>query len=48
MLVFNYRFSVDPVNLNSSQLFYKNGRVRVVVSTANLIAYDWRDMENVR
>ncbi|KXN83273.1 Tyrosyl-DNA phosphodiesterase 1, partial [Leucoagaricus sp. SymC.cos] len=29
-------------------LFYKNGRLRVVISTANLIAYDWRDMENVR
>ncbi|KAF8637115.1 hypothetical protein AX17_003019 [Amanita inopinata Kibby_2008] len=27
-------------------LFYKSGRLRVVVSTANLIAYDWRDMEN--
>ncbi|PFH50374.1 hypothetical protein AMATHDRAFT_145281 [Amanita thiersii Skay4041] len=27
-------------------LFYKGGRLRVVVSTANLIAYDWRDMEN--
>ncbi|KAG6867719.1 hypothetical protein C0993_011965 [Termitomyces sp. T159_Od127] len=28
-------------------LFYKTGRLRVVVSTANLIAYDYRDMENV-
>uniref|UniRef100_A0A8H7XX75 Phospholipase D/nuclease n=1 Tax=Psilocybe cubensis TaxID=181762 RepID=A0A8H7XX75_PSICU len=27
-------------------LFYKTGRLRVVISTANLIAYDWRDMEN--
>ncbi|EKM76167.1 hypothetical protein AGABI1DRAFT_45345 [Agaricus bisporus var. burnettii JB137-S8] len=27
-------------------LFYKNGNLRVVISTANLIAYDWRDMEN--
>ncbi|KAJ3502585.1 hypothetical protein NLJ89_g8817 [Agrocybe chaxingu] len=27
-------------------LFYKSGRLRVVISTANLIAYDWRDMEN--
>ncbi|KAG6828194.1 hypothetical protein H0H92_008813 [Tricholoma furcatifolium] len=27
-------------------LFYKTGRLRVVVSTANLIAYDYRDMEN--
>ena len=29
------------------QLFYKTGRLRVVVSTANLIEYDWRDIENV-
>ncbi|KNZ71939.1 hypothetical protein J132_05214 [Termitomyces sp. J132] len=28
-------------------LFYKTGRLRVVVSTANLIAYDYRDIENV-
>ncbi|KAI0673243.1 phospholipase D/nuclease [Trametes maxima] len=27
-------------------LFYKTGRLRVVVSTANLIEYDWRDIEN--
>jgi len=30
-----------------SQLFYKNGGLRVVISTANLIDNDWRDMENV-
>ncbi|TCD60766.1 hypothetical protein EIP91_009535 [Steccherinum ochraceum] len=27
-------------------LFYKTGRLRVVVSTANLIHYDWKDIEN--
>ncbi|GJE97021.1 tyrosyl-DNA phosphodiesterase [Phanerochaete sordida] len=27
-------------------LFYKTGRLRVVVSTANVIEYDWRDVEN--
>ncbi|PPR00298.1 hypothetical protein CVT24_004588 [Panaeolus cyanescens] len=27
-------------------LFYKTGRLRIVISTANLIDYDWRDMEN--
>ncbi|KIP12180.1 hypothetical protein PHLGIDRAFT_124343 [Phlebiopsis gigantea 11061_1 CR5-6] len=27
-------------------LFYRTGRLRVVVSTANLIEYDWRDIEN--
>ncbi|GLB44401.1 putative tyrosyl-DNA phosphodiesterase [Lyophyllum shimeji] len=27
-------------------LFYKTGRLRVVISTGNLVAYDWRDMEN--
>ncbi|KAJ4473667.1 tyrosyl-DNA phosphodiesterase-domain-containing protein [Lentinula aciculospora] len=28
------------------KIFYKTGRLRVVVSTANLIPYDWRDIEN--
>ncbi|KAF7345486.1 hypothetical protein MVEN_01567100 [Mycena venus] len=28
-------------------LFYKSGRLRVVVSTANLISIDWRALENV-
>ncbi|OBZ74283.1 putative tyrosyl-DNA phosphodiesterase [Grifola frondosa] len=28
------------------KLFYKTGRVRIVVSTANLVEYDWRDIEN--
>ncbi|PPQ68438.1 hypothetical protein CVT25_007831 [Psilocybe cyanescens] len=32
--------------LSILKLFYKTGRLRVVISTANLIAYDWRDMEN--
>ncbi|KZT19086.1 phospholipase D/nuclease [Neolentinus lepideus HHB14362 ss-1] len=27
-------------------LFYKTGRLRVVVSTANLVDFDWRDIEN--
>ncbi|TFK84746.1 phospholipase D/nuclease [Polyporus arcularius HHB13444] len=27
-------------------LFYKTGRLRVVISTANVIEYDWRDIEN--
>ncbi|KAI0262793.1 tyrosyl-DNA phosphodiesterase-domain-containing protein [Gloeopeniophorella convolvens] len=27
-------------------LFYKSGRLRIVVSTANLIDHDWRDIEN--
>ncbi|KAI0076842.1 phospholipase D/nuclease [Panus rudis PR-1116 ss-1] len=27
-------------------LFYKTGRLRMVVSTANLVPYDWRDIEN--
>ncbi|KAG2102625.1 tyrosyl-DNA phosphodiesterase-domain-containing protein [Suillus cothurnatus] len=27
-------------------IFYKTGRLRVVISTANLIDYDWRDIEN--
>ncbi|KAI0712722.1 tyrosyl-DNA phosphodiesterase-domain-containing protein [Cerioporus squamosus] len=28
------------------KLFYRTGRLRVVISTANLIEYDWRDIEN--
>jgi hypothetical protein len=27
-------------------LFYKSGRLRIVISTANLIDHDWRDIEN--
>ncbi|KAG0694966.1 tyrosyl-DNA phosphodiesterase-domain-containing protein [Suillus ampliporus] len=27
-------------------IFYKTGRLRVVISTANLVDYDWRDIEN--
>ncbi|EIW56343.1 phospholipase D/nuclease [Trametes versicolor FP-101664 SS1] len=27
-------------------LLYRDGRLRVVVSTANLVEYDWRDIEN--
>ncbi|KAH6912166.1 hypothetical protein BKA70DRAFT_1145523 [Coprinopsis sp. MPI-PUGE-AT-0042] len=27
-------------------LFYKTGRLRVVISTANLAPYDWREIEN--
>ncbi|KIK15083.1 hypothetical protein PISMIDRAFT_336014 [Pisolithus microcarpus 441] len=27
-------------------IFYETGRLRVVVSTANLVDYDWRDIEN--
>ncbi|KAH0833851.1 hypothetical protein J3R83DRAFT_11017 [Lanmaoa asiatica] len=29
------------------KVFYKTGRLRVVISTANLVDYDWRDIENV-
>ncbi|KAI6041781.1 hypothetical protein EDC04DRAFT_2665567, partial [Pisolithus marmoratus] len=28
------------------KIFYETGRLRVVMSTANLINYDWRDVEN--
>ena len=30
------------------QLFYKSGRLRIAIPTANFIDYDWRDIENVR
>ncbi len=38
---------VQPV-LMSLQLFFRTGRLRIVISTANLVEYDWRDIENVR
>lgn len=48
MLVNNYNNQSRNCVLSSLfQLFYKTGRLRIVISTANLIAYDWRDMENV-
>jgi len=31
-----------------AQIFYKCGRLRIVIPTANLVDYDWRDIENVR
>jgi len=27
-------------------LFYRSGRLRLVLSTANLVDHDWRDIEN--
>ena len=30
-----------------TKIFYKTGRLRVVISTANIIDIDWRDIENV-
>ena len=39
--------SPHPVSIDASQLFYKSGRLRVVVTTANFVEYDWRDIENV-
>lgn len=48
MLVNNHNNQSRNCVLSSlSQLFYKTGRLRIVISTANLVAYDWRDMENV-
>lgn len=44
------KFLVDGGNNNNlcrAQIFYKTGRLRVVISTANLIDIDWRDIENV-
>lgn len=29
------------------QIFYKTGRVRVIISTANMVDYDWDWIENV-
>ena len=30
-----------------SQIFYKSGRLRIAITTANLVPLDWRDIENV-
>lgn len=35
-------------HLLTSQIFYKTGRLRVVVMSANLVPYDWDWIENVR
>ncbi|KAI0049016.1 phospholipase D/nuclease [Auriscalpium vulgare] len=34
------------VHMKFFLIFYKSGRLRIVISTANLIEYDWRDIEN--
>ena len=41
------RFMLKQISLSDAQLFYKSGRLRVVISTANLVDFDWRDIENV-
>ncbi|KAJ3828366.1 tyrosyl-DNA phosphodiesterase-domain-containing protein [Lentinula raphanica] len=40
------RGGVGCMHMKFMLIFYKTGRLRVVVSTANLIPYDWRDIEN--
>jgi len=30
-----------------SQIFYKSGRLRIAITTANIVPLDWRDIENV-
>lgn len=29
------------------QIFYKSNRLRIAITTANLVPLDWRDIENV-
>jgi hypothetical protein len=43
-----YRHCNGRVKNDFYQLFYKSGRLRVVIPTANFVDYDWRDIENVR
>jgi hypothetical protein len=43
-----YRHCNGRVKNEFYQLFYKSGRLRVVIPTANFVDYDWRDIENVR
>ena len=40
--------SIEVFRLMDMQLFYKSGRLRIAIPTANFIDYDWRDIENVR
>lgn len=37
----------DILDFFFHKIFYKTGRLRVIISTANLVDYDWRDIENV-
>ena len=30
-----------------SQIFYKSSRLRIAITTANIVPLDWRDIENV-
>lgn len=39
--------TISSIISQFTQIFYKTGRLRVVVSTANLIEYDWQTIENV-
>ncbi|EGN94780.1 hypothetical protein SERLA73DRAFT_171190 [Serpula lacrymans var. lacrymans S7.3] len=40
------RYGRGCMHMKFMLLFYKTGRLRVVISTANLIDYDYRDIEN--
>ena len=48
MLVSKTNVPIRRAFLINEQLFFRTGRLRIVISTANLVDYDWRDIENVR
>ncbi|KZT68593.1 phospholipase D/nuclease [Daedalea quercina L-15889] len=40
------RNGMGCMHMKFMMLFYKTGRLRIVITTANMIEYDWRDIEN--
>ena len=47
MLVGKNALVLYPYAHSLSQIFYKSGRLRIAITTANLVPLDWRDIENV-
>lgn len=41
------KLTVKTLRQDLLQLFYKTGRLRVVIASANLVSYDWEYIENV-
>ncbi|TFY61518.1 hypothetical protein EVG20_g7020 [Dentipellis fragilis] len=41
-----FRSAFGVQHMKFMLIFYKSGRLRIVISTANLVAYDWCDIEN--
>ena len=39
--------SANELSSGTPQIFYKTGRLRVAIMTANMVPYDWDWIENV-